>query len=48
MLNWILIGCLYVLGIGAFRIVGGLGAAGDALRDWGRASVRPREPHPSS
>jgi hypothetical protein len=38
MWSWIVIGICYVLVIGGFRILGGIGAAGDALRDWGRAS----------
>lgn len=42
MWNWILIATLYLLGIGAFRLLGGLGAAGEAFRRWG-ASVTPRE-----
>jgi Sec-independent protein translocase protein TatA len=49
MWSWIVIGVLYVLVIGGFRILGGIGAAGDALRDWGRASSNDsRTPHPSS
>jgi hypothetical protein len=38
MWSWIVIGLCYVLVIGGFRMLGGIGAAGDALRDWGRAS----------
>lgn len=35
MLDWILIGVLYVAGIAFFRFLGGLPAAGDALQKWG-------------
>jgi hypothetical protein len=38
MWSWIVIGVLYVLVIGGFRILGGIGSAADALREWGRAS----------
>jgi hypothetical protein len=36
--DWIVIAVLYVFGIGVFRLLGGLGAAGEALREWGRVS----------
>jgi hypothetical protein len=42
MAGWILTGALYALGMGLFAILGGLGAAGDALRDWGRTSCARR------
>jgi hypothetical protein len=44
MWTWIAIAIGYVLMIGGFRILGGVGSAIDALRDWGRASAgrRPR------
>jgi hypothetical protein len=48
MWSWILIGCLYVLGIGGFRILGGMGSAMDALRDWGRATAAGSHPPVSS
>jgi Sec-independent protein translocase protein TatA len=49
MWSWIVIGVCYVLVIGGFRILGGIGAAGDALRDWGRASSNgTHQPRPSS
>jgi Sec-independent protein translocase protein TatA len=49
MWSWIVIGVLYVLVIGGYRLLGGISAAGDALRDWGRASsTAARSPHPSS
>ena len=38
MLSWIVIGILYVVGIGFFRWLGGLGAAGDVFRRWGKAT----------
>jgi hypothetical protein len=49
MWSWIVIGVCYVLVIGGFRILGGIGAAADAVRDWGRASSNgPQRPHSSS
>ena len=42
MAGWIGLGVLYVLVILALRWLGGLGAAEDALRDWGEASSRRR------
>lgn len=49
MWSWIVIGVLYVFVIGGFRILGGIGAAADALRDWGRASSNGvHQPRPSS
>jgi Sec-independent protein translocase protein TatA len=39
MWSWIVIGVLYVLVFGGYRLLGGIGAAADALRDWGRASA---------
>jgi Sec-independent protein translocase protein TatA len=49
MWSWIVIGVLYVLVIGGYRLLGGIGAAGDAVREWGRASVAgARSPRPSS
>jgi hypothetical protein len=49
MWSWIVIGVCYVLVIGSFRILGGIGAASDALRDWGRASSNgTHQPRPSS
>jgi hypothetical protein len=37
MFDWIVIGLLYVAGIAFFRLIGGIGAAGDAMRRWGGA-----------
>jgi Sec-independent protein translocase protein TatA len=49
MWSWIVIGVLYVLVLGGYRMLGGLGAAAEAMRDWGRASSNAaRGPHPSS
>jgi hypothetical protein len=42
MREWIITGALYVLGMGLFAILGGIGAAGDALRNWGRISASRR------
>jgi hypothetical protein len=47
MWSWIVTGVLYAVGIGSFRLVGGMGSAMDALREWGRASAASR-PTPSS
>ena len=41
MRDWTVIGLLYLLGIGIFRILGGLGAAGEAIRRWGASSSSP-------
>jgi hypothetical protein len=38
MQDWIIIVALYALGTGLFHILGGLGAAADALKDWGTRS----------
>jgi len=49
MWSWIVLGVLYVLVVFGYRILGGVGAAADALRDWGRASSRgAHAPHASS
>jgi hypothetical protein len=37
MLDWIVIGVLYITGIAFFRFIGGIGAAGEAFRRWGSA-----------
>jgi len=37
--NWIVVVVLYVLGMGCFHLLGGLRAAGEALRNWGHAST---------
>jgi hypothetical protein len=42
MLSWLVIGALYVLGIGFFRWLGGVGAAADAISQWGRATAARR------
>ena len=48
MWSWIVIGALYVLVFGAFRILGGMSSAMDALRDWGHASASGGRPTVSS
>ena len=49
MWTWIVLGVLYVLVVLGYRILGGVGAAAEALRDWGRASSRgAHAPHTSS
>ncbi len=37
MWNWIMVGSLYLLGMGIFSLLGGLGAAGEALQRWGES-----------
>jgi hypothetical protein len=39
MTSWIIVAVLYVLGMGFFHLLGGLRAAGEALRSWGHAST---------
>jgi hypothetical protein len=41
---WILIAALYVLGIGFFRWLGGIGAAADAIQRWGQTTAERRRP----
>lgn len=38
MLEWILIGLGYTLGLLFFQLLGGIGAAGRAIERWGRES----------
>jgi hypothetical protein len=38
MKDWLIIAVLYGFGAGFFRLLGGMNAAGEALRRWGRAS----------
>jgi hypothetical protein len=42
MWSWIWIGALYVLGIGFFRWLGGIGAASEAIQNWGRVTASRR------
>jgi hypothetical protein len=39
MSSWIVVAVLYVLGMGCFHLLGGLRAAGEALRNWGHTSA---------
>jgi hypothetical protein len=39
MWGWILIAVLYVLGMGFFHWLGGIGAAGEAIQRWGHATA---------
>ena len=39
MRDWIVIAVLYALFLAFFRSLGGLGAAAEALRRWGKAST---------
>ncbi len=47
MWTWIGIAVGYVLMIGGFRVIGGVGSAMDAIRGWG-SSVTGSRPSPSS
>ena len=47
-MSWIVVIVLYLLGIGLFHVLGGLGAAGDALREWGRWSSTRHSAEPNS
>jgi hypothetical protein len=38
MRDWIIILVLYVLGIALFHVLGGLSAAAEAIKKWGRTS----------
>jgi hypothetical protein len=42
MWSWIVVGVLYVLGMGFFHLIGGLGAAADAFERWGRHAATAR------
>ena len=42
MWDWVVIAVLYVLGIGFFRWLGGIGAAADAIQRWGHSVGRRR------
>jgi hypothetical protein len=48
MWSWIWIAALYVLGIGCFRWLGGVGAAADAISRWGRSTAERRRRTSSS
>ncbi len=47
MKDWIIVAILYGFGMGVFRLLGGINAAGDALRRWGRSSSTVK-PSPNS
>jgi hypothetical protein len=42
MWGWVWIGVLYVLGMGLFHWLGGIGAAANAIQRWGHASDQRR------
>ena len=48
MLSWVGIVTLYVLGIGFFRWIGGIGAAAEAIERWGRETADRRRRTSSS
>ena len=39
MIGWIVIGVLYVIGVGFFHWLGGIASAGDAIAEWGRSTA---------
>ena len=39
-MSWILVIVLYVLGMGLFHILGGLGACAEAFREWGQSASK--------
>jgi hypothetical protein len=39
MRDWIVVGVLYVLALGLFRVLGGWGSAADVFRRWGTHSA---------
>jgi hypothetical protein len=48
MWGWVLIVILYVAGMGFFHWLGGIGAAAEAIRQWGQASAERRRRTSSS
>jgi hypothetical protein len=48
MIEWILIGVLYVAALLFFRLLGGFGSAGSAIRGWGHSRTASRVAHGSS
>jgi hypothetical protein len=42
MTGWIVVGILYALGMSFFRLIGGIGAAGEAFRRWGESTAARR------
>jgi hypothetical protein len=49
MWSWIIIGALYLLGMGILNLLGGLGSAGEAFRQWGEShAAKKRHLSPSS
>jgi hypothetical protein len=48
MMGWIVTLVLYAVGMGLFHILGGLGAAGEAIEDWARNITSGRAEHASS
>jgi hypothetical protein len=48
MRDWIVIAVLYLFGALVFRLLGGVGAAADAFREWGRAASQAHRARPTS
>jgi hypothetical protein len=48
MSGWIVTIALYVLGMGFFRWIGGVGSAADAIQRWGQATAERRRRRTSS
>jgi hypothetical protein len=47
-IEWIVIGVLYVAALVFFRLLGGFGSAGQAIRGWGQSRTAGRAAHGSS
>jgi hypothetical protein len=46
--SWIVIVALYLVGMGFFALIGGLGSAAEAFRRWGEHTARQRAKRLSS
>jgi hypothetical protein len=47
-MDWIIIIALYALGMGLFTVLGGLSAAAESLKRWGKASSTIRDSRASA
>lgn len=48
MREWIIVAVLYLFGMGVFRMLGGISAAGEVVRRWGRSCASQRQLHGSA
>jgi hypothetical protein len=46
MVQWIVTSALYVAGFGTLALLGGVAAAGDAIRRWSERSISPADSRP--